>query len=73
MKKPVFIIIEGLMEHEGRSRRDLWGTGEGETLEEVCRDIIKKLPDKGKTFSCEASDRCYDWGFTLEFSRRLKG
>jgi len=64
--KQVLIIQEGLMEYEGHTYIEPWGEGEGETLEEVCRDIISRDPKKGENFRCEAPDKCYDWGFKLK-------
>ena len=64
--KTVIIIQSGLMEYEGNEYVYNWGQGEGETLQEVCEDIIQKNPEKGENFSCEAPDKCYDWGFTLK-------
>jgi len=69
MKKKVFVVISGLMEHEGRTEIREWGEGEGDTLEEVCRDIVENNPEKAKNFRCY-ENRCYDWGFTLRFDRR---
>ena len=65
--KTVIIIQSGLPEYEGNTYISTWGTGEGNTLEEVCRDIIRQHPEKGKDFRCDHKGRCSDWGFELRF------
>lgn len=66
----VYIEISGLMEHEGRTSIDIWGEGEGNNIKEICEDIIKKNPEKGKDFHSEGINHCWDWGFRLFLERR---
>lgn len=65
MKHTVIIKISGLQEHEGRVTYEAWGEGEGNTLQEVCEDIIRRNPGKAKTFKAHSPDKCSDWGFHL--------
>jgi hypothetical protein len=67
----VYIIIRGLMEHEGRTFVEKWGCGVGDTLYEVCQDIIRKDPKKGQYFHTSGPERCDDWGFKLTFLPEL--
>ena len=64
--KTVICIHEGLQEYEGNTYVLVWGKGEGETLREVCEDIIKRDPGMGKYFKAHPDGSCSDWGFRLQ-------
>ena len=63
--KTVICEVSGLQEHEGQTFYQIWGTGEGNSLLEVCQDIIKKDPSKGKHFKSYPDGSCFNWGYTL--------
>ena len=53
------------MEYEGHTEVKTWGIGYGDTLLEVCRDTIRKNPEKGTYFTTE-DGHCFDWGMELK-------
>lgn len=65
MSQIVIIILSGLMEYEGHTEVKTWGIGYGDTLLEVCRDTIRKNPEKGTYFTTE-DGHCFDWGMELK-------
>lgn len=68
MKDRIVIeISSGLQEQEGRTDISVWGVGSGTTLREVCKDIIRKHPKKGKDFASHSPNNCSTWGMELRF------
>jgi hypothetical protein len=73
MTHTVICECKGLMELEGRTEFQNWGTGEGNTLKEVCEDILSRYPEKRKYFKIDEDGRCSDWGMSLVLCDMVKG
>ena len=66
MKERAVIMKEyGLPEYEGQVHWVGWGSGVGDTLIEVCQDIIRKNPKKGAYFRVHGDGTCSAWGMPL--------
>lgn len=69
--RTVYMTMEGLPEYEGNSYVNWWGEGEGESLLEVCRDVIRRDKGKAQDFTFDEQGHCYCWGMPLHFIEKV--